>query len=155
MPGQELAAKRFAEVERIRQEFCEEPPKEVTYQIESPWPTMKMINAVASMTWRMAFTRGPQFFVTSDNPAFFFEGFGIGKPESEVAFPLAPDLALMGSRQGAPGAILSVEVKEEIVRELNRRMAASAERLIFSHEQQPWLPAVMSKSKPYLSRINW
>lgn len=114
-----------------------------------------MINAVASMTWRMAFTNGPQFFITSDNPAFFFEAFGIGTPQSEVAFPLSPDLSLMGSRQGDPGAILLVEVKPKVVREVNRRMVASAERLVFCHEKQPWLPAMIGKSKPYLSRISW
>jgi hypothetical protein len=34
-------------------------------------------------------------------------------------------------------------------------MAASAERLIFAHEKQPWLPAAMRKPKPYLSKIAW
>jgi len=152
---QELVKRRFAEVERIRQQFQEELPKEVSDQIDSPWPTVRMIESVASMTWRVAFTRGPQFFITSDNPAFFFEAYGTGNPDSEIAFPLAPNVALMCDRKGAPGATFPVEVKQKIVREVNRRMVASAERLIFAHQPQPWLVNTMKKPRPFLSRIGW
>jgi hypothetical protein len=61
----------------------------------------------------------------------------------------------MGSRQGKPGEIIFVEIKQTIVREANRRLVAGAERLIFAREQQPWLPAVMAKPQPCLSRIAW
>ena len=48
-----------------------------------------------------------------------------------------------------------LEIKQKIVRETNRRLVAGAERLIFAHEQQPWLPAAMAKPHPYLSKIAW
>ena len=82
---QALVKRRFEEVERIRQQFEEQLPEEVSDQIDSPWPTVRMIESVASMTWRIAFTLGPQFFITSDNPAFFFEAYGTGNPDSEIA----------------------------------------------------------------------
>jgi hypothetical protein len=152
---QELAARRLAELEGIREGFHKDPPQEITDQIDSPWPTAPMIEAVAAMAWRLVSTNGPQFFITSDNPAFFFEGLGVGTPEGEIAFPLSPTVAFMGSNQGTPGAITLVEIKQKIVREVNRRMAAGAERLIFAREQQPWLTEVMKKSHPYLNRIGW
>lgn len=61
----------------------------------------------------------------------------------------------MCERKGTPGATFPVEVKQKIVREVNRRMAASAERLIFAHEPQPWLVTTMEKPRPYLSRVGW
>lgn len=151
----ELANQRLADIERLRKQFHEEPPKEVTDQIESPWPTKKMIETVAAMAWRLVFTRGPQFFITSDNPAFFFEGLGVGTPEGEIAFPLSPNVAFMGSNQGTPGAIALLEVKQKIVREVNRRMSAGAERFVFAREPQAWLVEAMKKPNPYLSRIGW
>jgi hypothetical protein len=151
----EVGAQKVAEVERIRDQFNEKPPDEVIDQIESPWPTKKTAEAVLALTWRITFTKGPQYFITSDNPAFFFEGLGVGTKDSEIAFPLSPRVALMGSKRGKPGEMIYVEVKQILVREVNRRMAASAERLIFAHEEQPWLPAVMAKPKPNLSKIAW
>ena len=153
--NKEIGERRIAEVERIRKQFSEEPPSDVVDQIESPWPTKKMAEAVLAMTWRFTFTTGPQYFITSDNPAFFFEGPGVGTPDSEVAFPLSPNVALMGSRQGTRGEMIFLEIKQKIVREVNRRLAAGAERLIFAREQQPWLPAAMSKRRAYLSKIAW
>src|SRR5262249_1445549 len=150
-----LVKRRYAEVERIREQFEEELPAEVSDQIDNPWPTVKMIESGAARTWRIAFTRGPQFFITSDNPAFFFEAYGTGNPDSELTFPLSPYVALMCDRQGVPLATFPVEVKQKTVREVNRRMAASAERLIFAHEPQPWLFKTMRKARPYLSRIGW
>jgi hypothetical protein len=54
---------------------------------------------------------------------------GVGTPEGEIAFPLSPTVAFMGSNQGTPGAITLVEIKQKIVREVNRRMAAGAAHL--------------------------
>jgi hypothetical protein len=153
--NREMADRRVAEVQRLREKFSDEPPAGVIEQIESPWPTKKMAEAVLAMTWRIVFTKGPQYVITSDNPAFFFEGLGVGTPDSEIAFPLSPSVALMGSRQGKPGEMIFVEIKQKIVREVNRRMAAGAERLIFAREQQPWLPAAMAKPHAYLSKIAW
>jgi Protein of unknown function (DUF4238) len=153
--NRELAERRLKEVEQLRTRFLQEPPKEITDQIDSPWPTTKMIEAVAAMAWRLVITQGPQFFITSDNPAFFFEGLGVGTPEGEIAFPLSPTVALMGSNQGTPASITPIEVKQKIVREVNRRMCAGAERSIFTREHQPWLLDAMKKQRPYLSRIGW
>ena len=153
--NRELAERRLKEVEHLRMKFLRDPPKEITDQIDSPWPTTKMVEAVAGMAWRLVFTQGPQFFITSDNPAFFFESLGVGTPEGEIAFPLSPNVAFMGSNQGKPASITLMEVKQKIVREVNRRMCAGAERSIFAREPQPWLTEAMKKQSPYLSRIGW
>lgn len=152
---QRLVQRRFEELERIRQQFEHELPDEVNAHIDNPWPTRKMIESVFSMTWRLAFTPGPQLFITSDNPAFFFEAYGTGTEDSEIAFPLSPQVALMCDRKGESAATFPIEVRQKIVREVNRRMVAGAERLIFSHEPQPWIEEAIKKSRPYLSRIGW
>ena len=94
-------------------------------------------------------------FVTSDNPAFFFEGLGLGSPDSELTFPLSPELALLADWQGTPFSTSVFGAKPGLVREVNRRVVSGAERFIFSHAPQPWLPKVAGKGNPYLSRIQW
>lgn len=103
----------------------------------------------------MILATGEDRFITSDNPAFFFEGLGLGNPDSELTFPLSPGVALLADWQGAPFSVSVFIAKTSLVREGNRRVVSGAERFIYSHAPQPWLPRVASKQPPYLSRIQW
>ncbi|MGD2103252.1 MAG: DUF4238 domain-containing protein, partial [Acidimicrobiia bacterium] len=92
----DLVARRLDEVEGCREKFKEQPPRGLIEQIRSPWPTPKVVNAVFSMRWRFGVASGPSFFVTSDNPVFFFRSFGVGRVESELTFPISSELVLFG-----------------------------------------------------------
>jgi hypothetical protein len=80
---------------------------------------------------------------------------GLGNPDSELTFPLAPGVALLADWQGAPFSVSVFTAKTGLVRKVNRRVVSGAERFIFSHAPQPWLAKVASKEYPYLSRIQW
>ena len=136
--------------------FRAEPPKDVTDRVRSPWPSEDVFNLVVQKTWRLVIATGSDCFVTSDSPAFFFEGFGLGHPQSELTIPLCPTLALMADWQGERFGTTVCAVRPKIVREVNRRIISNAERLVFSHRQPPsWLAKVAAKTRPYLSRIGW
>jgi hypothetical protein len=107
------------------------------------------------MPWHVVHSSGPDYFLTSDNPAFFFEAYGIGKPESELTFPIATDLALFASWQGPQNSTYNHEAKQRLVREANTRIASAAERFVFYYRQEEWVAKVSNNKQPYLSRILW
>ena len=102
-----LVARRLAEIESAERKFAVDPPSEVVERIRSPWPSRRYVELLYAMTWRVICSNSEKF-ITSDNPAYFFEAYGIGSPESEVCCPLAPDVGLHMSRQGEPGGLLFV-----------------------------------------------
>lgn len=151
--GETLAA-RLAETDAVERKFQERPPQEVRAVIETPWPFATMLVAIHSMWWRFLRAEGPSLFLTSDNPAYFFEGYGLGNPESELTLPLCSDLILHCSWQRGGGAGIQ-PVKEKLVKEFNRRTGSGAARFVFYHEDAGWVLSAASKSVQQLSRINW
>jgi hypothetical protein len=157
LPGtdQELVARRRVELDEAAERMSDQPPAPVLEQVRSPWPRRQYVELLLAMTWRvvLADTRGR--FVTSDNPAFFFEGYGLGSPEAEVTFPLASDVALLMSWQGPRGTTTVAQAKPALTKEVNRRVVSGAERFLFHHANADWIAAVAGKTAPFLSRIQW
>ena len=149
-----LVARRLAEIESAERKFAVDLPSEVMERIRSPWPSRRYVELLYAMTWRVICSNSEKF-ITSDNPAYFFEAYGIGSLESEVCCPLAPDVGLHMSRQGEPGGLLFVAGRRAMVKEINRRVATGAVRFVFSADRAPWLKRVCNKPNPYLSRIRW
>jgi uncharacterized protein DUF4238 len=151
----ELLAKRLTELDAAESKYARQPPPEVMRIIEEPWPTIEMVQLLFQMTWRILVTGGPQHFITSDNPAFFFSGYGLGRRQSELSFPLASTHALHGSWQRAQSDLVFLHAKKALVKEINTRVASDAERLAFYHEPAPWLFNVFKKDQPRLNAIHW
>lgn len=151
----EMVALRLSELELLKREFTRKPPVVVSRQIRDPWPSNQILSCISSMTWRIAVSPDTQFYITSDNPAYFFESYGIGNPESEMTLPLASDIVLLTSWQGQRGATLLMKAKPQLVKEVNRRIASGAERFLFSCMKEDWISLIAEKKTPYLSRIQW
>lgn len=151
----ELLARRLREVDAAERKLASQPPPEVLEQILEPWPSEGMLRALFGMTWRVLVATGPQYFATTDNPAFFFRAYGLAREESELSFPLSTTHALHGSWRKAGTDLIFLRATQVIVKEINRRLASEAERLAFYHEPAPWLLAILPKKDPYLSVIRW
>src|SRR5258706_8074926 len=93
----EILAKRLQEVDAAEKKFGRRPPPEVLEQVREPWPSEETVKAIFGMTWRVLVSSGPQYFITTDNPAFFFRAWGLARKESELSFPLSTTHALHGS----------------------------------------------------------
>jgi hypothetical protein len=144
------------EVDRVEAKFLGETPQNVLDEIRQPWVSADMLNAIDRMAWR--FVARPERaspFITCDNPAFFFEFYGVGRDESELTFPISPDLALMGSHQGEAGSTMFIPTTRDIAKEINRRVVSDAERFIFSPQRAKWIEALAARRNPYLSRMRW
>lgn len=91
----------------------------------------RMEDVILAMRWQ--YLRAPigEFFVTSDNPVFYFEGWGFNKPYSEFTFPISSNLAIVGSwHHNEPECI--IDVTSAHVREVNRRATRSALRFVYA-----------------------
>jgi hypothetical protein len=111
--------------------------------------------AVSQMTWRIVVAGPGNVFLTSDNPAFFFDSLGLASDNSELTFPLTSEIALAASWRGPARKTLYGTVRPAITKEINRRAATSATRFVFCSSPLTWVGQVACKPKPYLSRIDW
>jgi|SRR5688500_4397576 len=132
------------------------PVPVVRDQIRDPRPSQKVVEAIMQMTWRIITAPIGEMFLTSDNPVFYHGAFGIGRPESELRFPISPSLALHATRQPNPRGPLTYEpAPKEWVREFNRSVASGAHRLVFTHRKTSWVGKLLHRSNPYLFRLRW
>lgn len=149
-----LAERRLNEIKQIEESLRNKIPEFMIDQIRLPWATQEMIDLIGAMSWYVVSSK-EDFFVTSDNPAYFFEGYGIATQKSEVTFPISRDLALFTSWQGKQNSTVYLEAKPRLVREAQRRLVSGAERFVFSHRKEDWIAKISDNPKPYLSRILW
>lgn len=149
-----LAERRLKEIKEIEEKLRNKVPDFIIDQIRLPWATQEMIDLISTMSWYVVSSK-EDYFITSDNPAYFFEAYGIGTPKSELTFPISRDLALFTSWQGAQNSLNYLEARPKLVREANKRLASGAERFVFSHRREDWIAKLCDNPKPYLSRILW
>ena len=110
------------------------------------------IQKLAEMEWRFLYFEGDQFFITSDNPLFFFEAIGIGNEKSEVTFPLAKNLVLWTKwRMDIPPGFH--RARTQFVKEVNRRTISNASKYIFSPYVADWIPTLLAKDNIRLNRV--
>jgi hypothetical protein len=152
----DVIALRLTQIDAAYEKFKLEPPEAVKAQIRDPWPTSAIVDALLGMAWRILVAPASEFFITSDNPAFFRGAYGIGTEKSELRFPLSPTHALHGSWTADNQGLLSFEAApRDWVREFNRSVAWGASHLAFAHRKAWWVATLMHRSKPYLSRLVW
>jgi hypothetical protein len=153
--NKEVTERKLLELEAAEKNLQNEVPDFLVEQIRQPWASEEWISAICTMTWRIARSPASDFFITSDNPAYFFKAYGLATPKSELTFPLSTDLALFASWQGEQNAIIYIQARPAVAREANKRLMSGAERFVFSHRKEDWIAKISDKPNPYLSRIQW
>lgn len=134
----------LAEADRIEKKYQEDLPQNVKDQIREPYPSERILGAIATMQWQVFVSEGPQLFLTSDNPFFFTRGIGLANPQSEFFLPISPRHMLHGYRGHAGPGIPFVKTPQSVVRQANRRTATGAESVVFSQKTCGWLPKVLT-----------
>jgi len=137
-PGEEARVEeRFREVEEIIEKYQGLQSKQIWQMGLRPKLTPRAIEGLLSMRWRYLVTED-DFFLTSDNPVFFFEDEGIGRPQSELSIPISSNVAIWANRNPLPELDI-INLKSQGLKELNRRTASNATRYLFSKENQQWI----------------
>jgi hypothetical protein len=140
------------EVEDIKDKIESEIPS--SDETRNPFPTDRVISMLYDMKWHFVCANDDEYFVTTDNPAFFFECYGLGTEKSEFSFPVSQSLAIFGSRKSV-AIYNSISHRSQFVKEANRRLISEASRFIYSPFKADWIHKVAAKRKLYLSRIEW
>lgn len=154
--AQELAQRRVDEAEAMKERSLKQYPPVLVEQALVPWVSEGVLDIIRRMSWRLIESHGPRYFITSDNPMFFFEGLGLGGPQSEFVFPLSPLRAIHGSWQVPPKGRDSLLVNQDIVNEINLRIVTTTERLVVYSERVPWIaPLLQRDDQAQISRIHW
>lgn len=112
--------------------------------VRSQGTSAELVDAIFRMAWTMFTTHAR--LVTSDNPVFLHEGYGLKNPHAEFLFPLGPNAALYG-RQDAPRRGLAfAPAPPTFVKEANRLTVSRADRFVFCQRREWWLPVVAKKT---------
>jgi hypothetical protein len=152
----ELAERRLGELDKAHTKFTRELPPLVVAQIRDPRPTPRIIQAILSMRWRVLTAKEPEYFITSDNPAFYHEAYGVGTEQSELRLPLSPTVALHGSHTlDRPSRVSFHEVSRDWVREFNRSVASGASSIAMSHRRADFLGTLLRRKNSDLFRLMW
>lgn len=143
----------LAEIDRNHVALARNPPSQIVEQIRTPWASERIVGGIYSMAWHV-FSASTETFITGDAPVHVFDGFGVGRHESEFAFPLSPHIALVGEHQTVPRTLRFHQATPRMIREINRRLVSHAERFVFCHIEHEWLSLVAQKNL-LPSRIAW
>lgn len=128
-------------VDALIAKYVENPPDDIWHKTLEDGPGARMVSAMLSMRWELLVDESGNYF-TSDNPLFYFEEIGIGNRQSELSIPLAKDVALFATWD-APRAPAYRAAAPRVIRQLNARTAARAQRFVFARSIESWtLPFV-------------
>lgn len=120
---------RLQEIQRIILEDSIKPEK--LWELNLP-PSQSpgVVEEISQMTWRFLLASENDYFLTSDNPVFYFESIGIANPKSELVFPISSKVALWATwiSQSKEGF---VKTRRQVVHEINRRLVKSATKYVF------------------------
>lgn len=148
----DLLKTRRAEIKKNLEKYSLNPPKDFWLSLIPPERTPNVINVLQQMTWHfLTFDEYPAF-LTCDNPVFYFTWMGIGKPESEVTFPISSNIVLWATWREDIEEKYS-EIKRQAIKEINRRTATNATRFVYHARDESWIPKFISKKNHNLNRL--
>ena len=130
--------KQLNEIRKISEKITKNTPKELWLNLVKPSSMPNALEKIYQMTWLfLIFDDYPAFF-TCDNPVFFFKDIGIGKPESEITFPISSNVVLWATWRADLNEGYS-KIKSAVVKEINRRTVNNTTRFLYSAKKEFWI----------------
>ena len=132
----------LAQTARARSKLKANPPLKAWWDLLEPEKSGRMVSAVLQMNW--AFLTDPRGEVlTSDNPVYFFPWAGVGRPESELVFPIDQHTVMLATNEDFPTGKYFLG-KGVALREVNRRTMTGADRHIVAAQRLDWVPKLIA-----------
>lgn len=148
----ELIEKRRKEIDDILAIYATNPPKDIWLDNMPPERTPRIVETIKAMNWSFWEFNHQPVFLTCDNPMFYFTGMGVGKPDSEISFPISSNIVLWATwRVDLPRKF--IKASTQIVKEFNRRTVDNASRYIFHSRDEYWIESFIKKGRWQLNRI--
>ncbi|MBF0235862.1 MAG: DUF4238 domain-containing protein [Desulfamplus sp.] len=148
----ELLENRRAEIKHNLKKYSKKYLKNFWLSLIPPEKSPNVINVLQQMTWHFLTCFEYPAFLTCDNPVFYFKWMGIGKPESEVIFPVSSNIVLWATWRKDIEEKYS-EIKKQALKEINRRTATNATRFVYHAREESWIPKFISKKNHELNRL--
>ncbi len=148
-----LAIEKKKLISNIIKKNVEEKSTDIWHRNLSSESTPRIIDAIISMNWQFLVSKDITY-LTSDNPLFFFSHEGIGPETAEVTIPFSSTTALWMNRDPKMKPLYAI-AGPAFVKEVNRRTAYNATRLVFSSTNETWVSKVIFKNHHQLNRIAW
>ncbi len=143
---------RQQEIKSLRLKFENEFPRELWSEYLKPDVTPQTLATIPKMTWNFLTSQTTQLFLTNDNPVFFFENLGVGRPESEITFPISSTITLWATwRKDLKENF--IKANESAVKEINRRIASNTTKYVFYSLSAPSVVNLINKKNFRLNRI--
>jgi hypothetical protein len=148
----ELVERRKAQLDDILSHYADEIPDFLFGDVLRK--DIQLTKVISQMKWLFYVTKSDQTYITSDNPVFYFESWGIANKNnlSEITFPISSSICLHASWRNDPPEGIYI-APEKFVKEFNRRSVDGAMKYIYAPFQEDWLIRLVNKRKIYLSRI--
>jgi hypothetical protein len=138
--------KRRVEAKKLWRKYRGNPPKEIWLKVIPPETTSQSLKILEEMTLQFLVSDNGEFFLTGDNPVFYFKHLGIGNERSEVTFPISSTIALLATHRKNRTKTF-IPVNKLIVREINRRTISIASRYVYSCCEADWIVRLVNKRK--------
>ena len=144
--------KSLDEVHRVESKWVNEFPLEVWYRNLTPDALPNVQSVLQKMNWIFLTSENKHAFITSDNPVFFFESIGMGKPESQIFFPISSQIVLfLNWHSRYPKSYLNV--KDTSIRQINKRIASTATRFVYHSTENPGIASLVNKQTWTFKRL--
>ncbi|MDY0042656.1 MAG: DUF4238 domain-containing protein [Desulforhabdus sp.] len=150
----DLVERRRKELRELRESKEDKFVSDMWLESIPPDKTPQSVNILSQMTWGFLTAGSGQYFITSDNPLFFFPEIGIGRKESEVSFPIAKNIALLATWRIDIGEGF-FPARDRVVKEINQRTASISTKFLYGPYQEAWIQALANKGKFNLNRIDF
>lgn len=148
----EFLENRRKEIQANLEKYAKNPPKDFWLLLIPPDRTPNVVTVLHQMTWHFLTCDEGPVFLTCDNPVFYFSWMGIGKPESEVTFPISSNIVLWATWRKDLSENYS-EINRQAIKEVNRRTALNATRFVYHAKDEYWIPKFISKNNHQLNRL--
>jgi len=146
----DLFEKRRAEIKANLNKYSKNLPKDFWLELIPPERTPNIVKVIPEMTWLFLTCEKFPAFLTCDNPVFYFQGIGVGKPESEITFPISSNIVLWATWRSDIQEGYS-PIKNQAIKEINRRTATNATRFIYHAKDEDWIPRFINKQEHQLN----
>lgn len=147
----DLLEKRRSKAQNILDEFKVNPRMDIWLKVIHHEMTPRITEGLSQMKWVFLVCDEPMAFLTNDNPVFIHESFGIGKKYSELTFPISSYITLWATWWNVDRKYIGSN--EQIIKEINRRVACKATRFVFFSKKRDWVLNLANKQKHQLHII--
>jgi len=149
----DLFEKSRADIKGYLKKYLKNIPKDLWLELIPPEKTPNIVKIIPQMKWLFLTCEKWSAFLTCDNPVFYFESIGIGKPESEITFPISSNIVLRATyRNNIQEEYLPI--KNQDIKEINRRTVTNATRFIYHARDEDWIPRFINKREHQLNLLD-